>query len=217
MESEQLPAVVTLSDDSADEGHERPNRKRKADHLSLGPEVHLRATLGKRCSCKNACMDKFAGKMAFQSLLVFRKTWRELHKLDQDSVVPGLIYASLPARFFGIYHKMMMLLFCLIFPRFSIINSDYRLLTCACLSLTDRLSVLQSGAQVFQSMRDRNIAQQKGWKLLGKPVCLKAWKRLHGIGCLPFLKEGFHKGPFSLGWCYCVLFCYSSDLLCKFV
>lgn len=99
MESEQLPAVVTLSDDSADEGP-RPSRKRKADHVSLGPEVHLRATLGKRCSCKNACMDKFAGKMSFQSLLDFRKTWRELHKLDQDSVVPCLIFC-ITARFWG--------------------------------------------------------------------------------------------------------------------
>lgn len=209
MESEQLPAVVTLSDDSADEGHERPNRKRKADHLSLGPEVHLRATLGKRCSCKNACMDKFAGKMAFQSLLVFRKTWRELHKLDQDFVVPGLIYASLPARFFGIYHKMMMLLFCLIFPRFSIINSDYRLLTCACLSLTDRLSVLQSVAQVFQSMRDRNIAQQKGWKTAGQTSLFEGVETTSRNRLLAFFERRFSQETFQ-SWmvllCFILLF-----------
>ena len=211
MECEPLPPLVTLSDDSADEGHGRPPiRKRKAQHLGLEPEVHLRATLGKRCTCKNACMDKFAGKTAFQELLVSRKTWRELHKLDQDSVVPGLIDNYFQRNFFYDQPKAFkMMRLRLIFPRFSTSHQRFVYYTVNlinCVQINCRWSVLWSVAQVFQSMRDRKIAKEKGWKMLGKPVCLKAWKRLQGIGCLPFLQEGFHKGPLNFGWYYCVLF-----------
>ena len=86
-----LPPIVTLSDSSSDgENSGKRGLKRKA--AVLDDEQSLRISLGRRCSCKQGCMDKFAAKGTYQQLLAMRKNWRQLHKLDQDQVVAGLIF-----------------------------------------------------------------------------------------------------------------------------
>ena len=36
--------------------------------------------------------------------------------------------------------------------------------------------------EVFRLMRDRSLKGHNHWEILGKRVCLKAFKRLHSIG-----------------------------------
>lgn len=94
--------VDDLSEDSS--SHEEDlrelgiprKRKRKADGPSpserLVSEVHIKAMLSKQCkTCKKACLSGFSSRKhgIFQQLVEFRQKWADMHKLDQDKVVPS--------------------------------------------------------------------------------------------------------------------------------
>lgn len=96
-----LPGVETLSPDDPDPADcppdvwRRKQSKRAREESSksfkerLSSELHLRALLGKKCTnCKHQCCMKFCDNHRFNQFLAFREEWCELHKLDQDPVVP---------------------------------------------------------------------------------------------------------------------------------
>lgn len=75
----------------------------------LSSASFVKGVIGKKCfSCRYHCMDKFSAPQDFTALLQFRKSWAELHKLDQDRVVSG----SGNNRFFSIVIAKFMLLLC---------------------------------------------------------------------------------------------------------
>ena len=78
----------------------KPKRRRKKKVVEeenprqkeVKEETALRALVGSRCKCKRRnCLREFEAADAFQSLLAYRKTYHELHKLDQDSFVSSLM------------------------------------------------------------------------------------------------------------------------------
>ncbi len=102
----QFFADVTVNSSSSSSGDgskkeskrnaEKPNvrkrhlkRKRALPHAKsqqLTEEAHIRATIGKKCHCKQKCMAQFLSHPAFDELVNFRKVFQAMHKLDQDQV-----------------------------------------------------------------------------------------------------------------------------------
>ena len=98
----KLAPVTQLSD--SEESHDDPCEladelpKRRRQRRKAGPSLKdrllnadfCRNLLQKRCggSCKRNCLAQFLKKHVFEQVLDFRKFWRDLHKLDQDRIVP---------------------------------------------------------------------------------------------------------------------------------
>ena len=64
-------------------------RKKRDD---LADPVALRRLLSKKChqKCRRGCFTFFQDREPFQKLQTFPKEWKDLHKLDQDQIAPGL-------------------------------------------------------------------------------------------------------------------------------
>ena len=91
-----LSPVVGPSDEECDsdldldatlaDGAKRVGPK-KGKVAALDDPIHLRAVLGKRCSCKKRdCFGQFSGTKAFAEFQQYRADFKSLHKLDQDRV-----------------------------------------------------------------------------------------------------------------------------------
>lgn len=111
-------AVEDLSDDSS--SHEEDmrelglptKRKRKADGPSPGErlvsELHIKAMLSKQCkSCKRSCLSRFSTRKRgmFQQLVEFRQKWADMHKLDQDKVVPSHLFICFDSEHRFLLHR----------------------------------------------------------------------------------------------------------------
>ena len=79
--------------------HRKKGRRTKHSAKRASPDVlkerqtsekNIRATLGKKCSCKRKCLAQFTDIQSFGALVDFRKTFVGMHKLDQDQVVSHL-------------------------------------------------------------------------------------------------------------------------------
>ena len=107
-EEAQIPPVTTLSDSSEEvapppaPAHGIKRKRDKGDGSKKKPSsddvVRIQCMLGKKGHCKKNCKHHFRGKQGFEELRQFRREWSQLHKTDQDEVVPY----SLPVHvFFG--------------------------------------------------------------------------------------------------------------------
>ena len=91
--------VTSLTSSSASSGTDaewlqtcKPSKRRKRvrkKRPQVNDLVQIQVMLSKiSAKCKSGCRDHFRRKEALQRLVSFRKEWAELHKLDQDNVVP---------------------------------------------------------------------------------------------------------------------------------
>ena len=87
-ESEPEAAAADRPSCQASKKRKRTTRKKRPD--AADPLV-LQKMLAKPCDkkCKRDCRSRFRQHAAFQELLKFRQSWKGLHKLDQDTVVPS--------------------------------------------------------------------------------------------------------------------------------
>ncbi len=93
-------APVTSLSESSDTDAEwlqrQANSKRKGPSCPpiqkrqpVSDTVQIQIMLSKNSAkCKAGCRDKFRSKTALQELIAFRKEWADLHKTDQDNLVP---------------------------------------------------------------------------------------------------------------------------------
>lgn len=145
-----------------------PRKKRKQLRLdgranktgsSVDPETRLRGILGKRCRCKKRdCFRSFAGEEEFKQLLAYRTTYFSLHKLDQD------------------HHAASHRLEHFFLSRF-----------CVCFRLLNAKRYPLLETQALHKIRDlmREDQTSVSWSLLGRRLCLRSWKTLHGMGRPP--------------------------------
>ena len=55
----------------------------------------VRAFLARKCrGCRKHCMAKFLRNEKFSAVMGFRLLWRDMHKLDQDRLVPCQCFAT---------------------------------------------------------------------------------------------------------------------------
>ncbi|CAK9038742.1 unnamed protein product [Durusdinium trenchii] len=97
-EEAQIPPVTTLSDSSEEvapppaPAHGIKRKRDKGDGSKKKPSsddvVRIQCMLGKKGHCKKNCKHHFRGKQGFEELRQFRREWSQLHKTDQDEVVP---------------------------------------------------------------------------------------------------------------------------------
>ena len=135
-------------------------RKRRRSKSNVAGDVpvvdqckRLRSILAKRCPCKRAqCRVPLCKGQAFDELLAHRVRYLELHKLDQDHLVPwhlGVSVASLK----DCNQK-----------------SD-------CFRILLRFEVLHQIRDLALASEGK-----VAWKVVGRRVCLKTWKALHNLG-----------------------------------
>lgn len=98
----QIAPVTTLSSSSSEDPAPLPEPKRgkKRKHPNRSNDrrkkpaiddvVGIQAVLCKASACKSNCKEQFRGKLGQENLLQFRSEWKQLHKVDQDEVVPAL-------------------------------------------------------------------------------------------------------------------------------
>ena len=135
---------------------------------ALDDPTHLRAVLGKRCSCKQRdCFGQFSGPKEFAEFLKYRVDFKSLHKLDQDRVDTcqklKVESVQLPKQITQRNIEYWMLLVDRFFER--------------------KCCVLNASIQnkVFENIRTQ-LESDSSWTFLGREVCLKTWKNLSGIG-----------------------------------
>ena len=144
-------------------------RVRRASSGNLDDPTVLRATLGKPCGCKirGGCFTQFQRHSDFEELRRFREELRSLHKLDQDRV--------------DTQHEQCVFSLSISHHQFSTNRHcfvGYSLVT----AMSVFMIISVRGAQVHDQLRQQLSSDESAWTFLGKPVCLKAWENLVGIG-----------------------------------
>lgn len=95
-----LPETFAPVDDLSGSDSEPPKptakrsvkwRRSQEPKRPIYDEERIRCMLGNpKCHCKRKCLNQFVDDDAFQGLKQFRVEWADMHKLDQDTVAPGL-------------------------------------------------------------------------------------------------------------------------------
>ena len=176
------------SDDDPPTPIAKRSAKRKRSQEPKRPiydSERIRCMLGNpKCHCKRKCLNQFVDTDAFRDLQQFRAEWADMHKLDQDTVEPGLQ----PVRF-AFNSSPFSLKFCR-FLKFCVSpHTVHRGSGLGNLTITSLM-------QAFHRIRDHVKAQQAAdgaaarpktnWQFLRRSVCIASWKKLHVLGTLAF-------------------------------